>query len=637
MLVCSSGCPPTPPERGPKTTLTVTDLRAGRAFRAIPAALLLFLTSSLWSQADRSGEAVIARAGNVFITEKEFIERFELLPGLYRHRLPQLPTAKLEFLYSLIAEKLLVQEAAARNLDRDSAYLSALNAMRRLLSRDELYRQEVKARVHLSGHEIAEGCARARRQVLVSFLYTRDSTGAAFLRSRIRTARDFETMQFDSTLDVTSDTATVILGDAEQAIEDWAYRLRRQEISPVIRAGDGYYIIRVETVQPNTYFGGLDPTVLRERVEDLLRTRKEKERLAEFTSAFLRDRTGYSRPGAFNILARALDDLFRRRTPSQGRIPFTEEMAEQLRHRCGQSLRDTLVDFGTSAWSMEEVIDRLLRNGFSVDSLSAASVPALLNDQLRIWVRQELLADEAIRRSLDTTKDVREQMELWADAYRSDMMRDYIRERLSIPDSAVWSYLRSSDTALHVPEVQIRRLTTASLEEMQGAMKEIERGTAFASVISRWSVDSAERRRGGLGDFFPVTEHQPIGEIASQMEIGQRFGPVREQNSYVLFDLVAKRTRNGGRDTAFAAKWGRASRELMAEKVKETVSLLVAQAAQRRGFDVYEDRLNAIKVTPIPMMTYRILGFGGRIPAVPFVPREIEWLNVEPPSTQVVP
>ena len=50
---------------------------------------------------------VLAKAGDLFVTEKEFLQRFELLPALQRSRKSRLEESKLELLYSLIAEKLL--------------------------------------------------------------------------------------------------------------------------------------------------------------------------------------------------------------------------------------------------------------------------------------------------------------------------------------------------------------------------------------------------------------------------------------------------------------------------------------------------------------------------------------------------
>ena len=66
------------------------------------------------------------------------------------------------------------------------------------------------------------------------------------------------------------------------------------------------------------------------------------------------------------------------------------------------------------------------------------------------------------------------------------------------------------------------------------------------------------------------------------------------------------------------------------------MDLFLAQVGEKRGFDVFQDRLARIKVTPIPMMSFRILGFGGRMFAMPFVDRQIDWINVEPPAGIIV-
>jgi hypothetical protein len=44
-----------------------------------------------------------------------------------------------------------------------------------------------------------------------------------------------------------------------------------------------------------------------------------------------------------------------------------------------------------------------------------------------------------------------------------------------------------------------------------------------------------------------------------------------------------------------------------------------------------------LDVTTIPMMTYRILGFGGRMLAVPFVVPELDWLDVNEPDQRIQP
>lgn len=68
-------------------------------------------------------------------------------------------------------------------------------------------------------------------------------------------------------------------------------------------------------------------------------------------------------------------------------------------------------------------------------------------------------------------------------------------------------------------------------------------------------------------------------------------------------------------------------------KQKKILDIFVAKSAQKRGLEVYTDRLKLLQVTKTPMMTYRILGFGGRMFTAPFVTRQVDWLNIENPET----
>ena len=72
-------------------------------------------------------------------------------------------------------------------------------------------------------------------------------------------------------------------------------------------------------------------------------------------------------------------------------------------------------------------------------------------------------------------------------------------------------------------------------------------------------------------------------------------------------------------------------------KQKRRVDIFIAKSAQQRGFDVYADRLKLLHVSNTPMMTYRILGFGGKMFAAPFVTRQVDWMEVENPEKIPLP
>jgi parvulin-like peptidyl-prolyl isomerase len=201
----------------------------------------------------------------------------------------------------------------------------------------------------------------------------------------------------------------------------------------------------------------------------------------------------------------------------------------------------------------------------------------------------------------------------------------------------VYSYLKQKDPATKVPQVQIRELRTSSLDEMDDALRALEGGMPFETVVEKWSNDGEARKRKGLSEFFPITERPPIGEIASHMDIGQRYGPVRMNDGVLVFELVAKRDAVLPSDTSSASGMEKAAGEVLAMKQRRTLDLFLAQLGGRYGYTIYQDRLLRIPVTPVPMMTFRILGFGGRMFAVPFVEKQLDWLNIEPPSSIIVP
>jgi hypothetical protein len=123
------------------------------------------------SQPTEHQNSSIARVGTLYISEQEFLERYELLPWQYRNRANNIEESKLVFLYSLVAEKVLAQEALARHIDWDSMYQQAVAGIKKMLARDQLYREEISGKIKVSKEEVQKAIIDAKRQLsLVSLL-----------------------------------------------------------------------------------------------------------------------------------------------------------------------------------------------------------------------------------------------------------------------------------------------------------------------------------------------------------------------------------------------------------------------------------------------------------------------------------
>ncbi|HRI46988.1 MAG TPA: hypothetical protein PK559_07790, partial [Ignavibacteriaceae bacterium] len=64
------------------------------------------------------------------------------------------------------------------------------------------------------------------------------------------------------------------------------------------------------------------------------------------------------------------------------------------------------------------------------------------------------------------------------------------------------------------------------------------------------------------------------------------------------------------------------------QKKLETVFLKKTyELADKHGFSIDNKTLKEIKVSPIPMFTHRVIGFGGRIAAFPYTNPWYNWID----------
>lgn len=581
-----------------------------------------------------AGEKPIARGGTIQITEEEFVRRYEMTPGFGHERRADAEVSKLDLAYSLIAEKLLAREAVRRGLDRDTTVREAVTTITRLLARDELYRKEIAGKVKVTPDEIRQGMDRARHPLLLSYVRMNDSRKAAAFRQRLARGADLRSVRLDPSLSAVRDTVTLIWGEGHPAMEEAAYRLAPGEISPVIQVEARSYLVsvlEVRTTRVDDLPGG---TPLRQTVTRRLRERHESALLADFLGRTLRGKSGYALPRTMKLfcdaLAASCDD-----GGTDTLVALTPSRASRLARGCAAILGDSLLVAGKIFWPVREIIERFMQMGFSVPRHDLRRLPVYVNRDLRKIVEQEYLEAEALHRRVDTIASVRREITIWAQSFLAERLRGSIRGSATVTGGEVREFIAARDTLAVVPLVQIRELRTRTLAEMQGALDELKRGLRFQEVVTRWSSDTAAHALGGLTSFFPITERSPVGAMASAMKIGERAGPLSVPGGLLYFEVAGKRDGSARSDSSFGERlaWGR--EELQAKKAGKAMTSLLARLAKEEGYFLDRNRLQLLKVNTVPMIVFKLLGFGGRIPAVPGVTPEVEWLGARPEGEAV--
>ncbi|MCK7516462.1 MAG: hypothetical protein MZV64_01405 [Ignavibacteriales bacterium] len=140
---------------------------------------LLLITVELCSQSfiDKS----VARVGNLTISDQEFLERYEMTPGFNRHRKSTIESQKIEFLFSLIAEKLWALESINRGMDTTDVIKFTTESFTKMFVRDALFKKEIQEKSIASDQEVLEGLNKSTSKLYVNFLFSNDLEEINFL------------------------------------------------------------------------------------------------------------------------------------------------------------------------------------------------------------------------------------------------------------------------------------------------------------------------------------------------------------------------------------------------------------------------------------------------------------------------
>ena len=109
------------------------------------------------------------------------------------------------------------------------------------------------------------------------------------------------------------------------------------------------------------------------------------------------------------------------------------------------------------------------------------------------------------------------------------------------------------------------------------------------------------------------------------MKPGEVYGPVKTGEKYSLFKLIDRRTKS--EQGPFESEKENIKKTLSQLKFRDKLADFTTSLAIKYGFTINEEALSAVPVTSINSMVYRLLGFGGKIPAVPLSLPAIQWYN----------
>ncbi len=186
-------------------------------------------------------------------------------------------------------------------------------------------------------------------------------------------------------------------------------------------------------------------------------------------------------------------------------------------------------------------------------------------------------------------------------------------------------------------QVDIREILTHSLDTVETVFRELHAGKNFSALASEYTERSWTRSDSGSFGYFSVYSYGEIGKAASKLKPGQVFGPIVTDSGYSIIKLIGRRYDTTGIEQNFESAKNEIRSELLEKRFNEKFFKYIAGLARKYRYSINEKNLLDLKVINIPMFTYKYIGFGGRITALPYLGPWYEWINYMGEKSKPIP
>ncbi len=607
--------------------------------------LIIILFIANFTSAQTGNDKIVATVGNTFISSDEFLQRYEMTP-MFRKQIKRItPSLKLEFLYSLISEKLWAQQAEQLGLDTTSAMKFVDDEFEKMFARDAFYHREILDKIKISDEDLIRAYARSSKKLLVNYLFSTNEKEIENLYNMLNAG-----VPFDSVLVVRPEAdeqkkpEEIVFGQMDENVQDSLYSLKVGGYTQPILTPDGWYIFRLTNTIKQVFNSESDKENATESVKKTLEAYQTKKIFRDFYYKFFRDKKVNVNKPMFQSLARKISDIltekkFNYRIKDGDPVYLEPDEAIKIEDEFGNdSLKLNYIDFTNEPISLRKFINILTFEEFNSKTTDLMSIAKQLDGATRKEIENELLSRQAIKDGLQNLPSVQNDLKMWRESYLSQMLQKKFIDSAKISNDEVYNYyLKYNKNESFPEEVNIVEVLTDSPDTVSKVMEELNKGADIRKLAAKYTQRSWAKNKSGEFGFFPITMFGKIGKIASNMNVGEFFGPLKVPGGYSIFKLIGKRAAKIDTAQPFEKVKDELRNYLALKKDKSAITNYTVELAKKFGVDIDLAALEKIEVTNINMLAYRLLGFGGRITAAPLLTPNVEWVEPYLKSVNINP
>jgi parvulin-like peptidyl-prolyl isomerase len=444
--------------------------------------------------------------------------------------------------------------------------------------------------------------------------------------------------QFRDSLYTPLDTLTVNFGDLELPVENAAFALKVGTLSrPIQTQASQWILLRVIDKETNPQYAKQSIPDQLEAVRKTVSRRQEDSLAARTFTTLLSPQRAEADPKVFKELADSV--LFVMQSDSANHYAkklfhITSEDCDRLERNFGVKGGVKFVMMESGDLTLAMVINGLKYNQVVFPSLKPSTVQAILNNNIKTVIQNELLAREGVKRNYQQSDNVRHDLAVWMDNRRGKLLLNSITDTVTVSDDAILSYYDNNAAAFGATvEVKVQEVLVDSSKFAIELRKRIDAGENFGSLASKYSKRKAWASHDGVSEYFYTTKYPELGGYAASADSGKVIGPLRIPEGVTIFKVLDRRIHDDSIRANFTAVKLNIRRKLLEEKKKQTLNTYIGRLANKYNVSMDNAKLKRLETTTTSMVTWRTIGFGGRIIAVPMVSLQSDWVReMQPPK-----
>lgn len=575
----------------------------------------------------------VARVGSKVISDSEFLERYEFTPGFKRHIKQMDDSNKLEFLFTLIAEKLFALEAKNLKLDTTEVIKFSRKAFERMFVRDKLFQEEIRNKISVTDRELNEATTKNNSKLYVNFLFSQDKDEIEQLYNYLKQGISFDSILIESPeYEEQQEPVEVLFGQMEETIEDSLFRMKVGEFTKPILTPDGWYIFKLVNKSQNLFLTDDDKENAKKTIARIVENRKLIKRQKEFYAEYFRNKKVDVDGKLFEILAQKISSVFeykRKNFTYQSNQPTYLDAYDviKIENEIGdENLSKLFVKFDYQPITLKEFIRFLAFDGFNSKEYKINFIRASLDFQTKRFIEQELFYREGLKRGYNKLPEIQNEIERWTDNYLFQILQNQIVDSIQVTDEEVREYYELMNLPKEFPTVvNIIEVLTDDLSIVDTVLNELKKGIDIRLLAAKYSIRDFTKGRNGEFGKFPVTSFGDIGRIAATMQVGDLYGPLKVPEGYSIFKLIEKDSAYVQKPKTFEQVKDQYRQDIAFQKAQMKLTDYTYNLALKYNIELNIQELDKIQTTRLPSFGIRNLGFGGKITAVPILAPNVEW------------